>query len=37
LRVDGNPLDNIDLIADPNKNFKVIIQDGRIYKKTLGN
>jgi imidazolonepropionase-like amidohydrolase len=35
LLVDGNPLDNIDLIADPAKNFKVIMKDGRIYKNTL--
>jgi len=32
LLVDGNPLENINLIADPVKNFKVIMKDGRIYK-----
>jgi imidazolonepropionase-like amidohydrolase len=32
LLVDGNPVENIDLIADPAKNFKVIIKDGRVYK-----
>ena len=32
LLVDGNPLENINLIADPAKNFKVIMKDGRIYK-----
>jgi imidazolonepropionase-like amidohydrolase len=32
LLVEGNPLENIDLIADPAKNFKVIMKDGRIYK-----
>jgi len=32
LLVDGNPLDNINLIADP-KNFKIIMKDGTIYKK----
>ncbi len=36
LLVDGNPLENISLIADPAKNFKVIMKDGRIYKNTLG-
>ena len=36
LLVDGNPLENIDLIADPAKNFKVIMKDGKIYKNTLG-
>ena len=35
LLVDGNPLDNIRLIADPDKNFLVIMKDGRIYKNTL--
>jgi imidazolonepropionase-like amidohydrolase len=34
LLVDGNPLENIDLIADP-ANFKVIMKDGVIYKNTL--
>ncbi|WP_376711673.1 metal-dependent hydrolase family protein [Bradyrhizobium altum] len=35
LLVDGNPLENIDLIADPAKNFKVIMKDGRVYKNGL--
>jgi imidazolonepropionase-like amidohydrolase len=35
LLVDGNPLENINLIADPAKNFKVIMKDGRVYKNTL--
>src|SRR6202142_1478637 len=33
--VDGDPLENINLIADPAKNFKVIMKDGKIYKNTL--
>jgi imidazolonepropionase-like amidohydrolase len=36
LLVDGNPLENINLIADPAKNFKVIMKDGKVYKNTLG-
>jgi imidazolonepropionase-like amidohydrolase len=36
LLVDGDPIANIDLIADPARNFVVIIKDGRIYKNTLG-
>jgi imidazolonepropionase-like amidohydrolase len=32
LLVEGNPLENVNLIADPAKNFKVIMKDGRIYK-----
>jgi imidazolonepropionase-like amidohydrolase len=35
LLVDGNPLDNVKLIEDPNKNFLVIMKDGTIYKNTL--
>jgi imidazolonepropionase-like amidohydrolase len=35
LLVDGNPLENIQLVADPAKNFVVIMKDGRIYKDTL--
>src|SRR5262245_30010672 len=35
LLVDGNPLENIDLVADPAKNFKIIMKDGKIYKNTL--
>jgi imidazolonepropionase-like amidohydrolase len=35
LLVDGNPLDNIALIADPAKNFRIIMKDGTIYKNTL--
>lgn len=36
LLVDGNPLENINLIADPAKNFKVITKDGKIHKNSLG-
>ena len=35
LLVDGDPIANIDLIADPAKNFVVIMKDGRVYKNTL--
>jgi imidazolonepropionase-like amidohydrolase len=35
LLVDGNPLENINLIADPAKNFKVIMKDGRLYKNAM--
>jgi len=35
LLVDGNPLENLDLVADPEKNFVVIMKDGKIYKNTL--
>ena len=35
LLVDGNPLENIQLVADPAKNFLVIMKDGKIYKNAL--
>jgi len=35
LLVNGNPLENLDLVADPNKNFKLIMKNGTIYKNTL--
>jgi imidazolonepropionase-like amidohydrolase len=35
LLVDGNPLENISLVADPGKNFLVIMKDGTVYKNTL--
>ncbi len=35
LLVDGDPLTDIDLVADPDKNFPVIMKDGTIYKNTL--
>jgi imidazolonepropionase-like amidohydrolase len=35
LLVDGNPLENIELIADPDSNLVVIMKDGRIYKNTI--
>lgn len=34
--VDGNPLENINLIADPENNFKLIMKNGVIYKNTIG-
>jgi imidazolonepropionase-like amidohydrolase len=35
LLVEGNPLDNINLIAAPANNFKIIMKDGTIYKNTM--
>jgi imidazolonepropionase-like amidohydrolase len=35
LLVDGNPIENLELIADPENNFLVIMKDGRIYKNLL--
>lgn len=32
LLVDGNPLEDLSLIADPQRNFVVIMKDGRVYK-----
>ncbi|TKT69095.1 amidohydrolase family protein [Aquamicrobium sp. LC103] len=35
LLVDGNPLEDLDLVADPEENFLIIMKDGKIYKDTL--
>ena len=35
LVIDGNPIDRIELMAQPDKNFVVIMKDGKIYKDTL--
>ena len=35
LLVDGNPIEHVELIADPAKNFLVIMKDGKIYKNAL--
>jgi imidazolonepropionase-like amidohydrolase len=35
LLVNGDPLTNLDLVADPARNFAVIMKDGKVYKNTL--
>jgi imidazolonepropionase-like amidohydrolase len=35
LVVEGNPIEDIRLVADPGKNFMVIMKDGRLFKNTL--
>lgn len=35
LLVDGNPLEDIGLVADPARHFLVIMKDGKIYKNHL--
>jgi len=35
LLVDGDPLKNLKLLADPDKSFLLIIKDGQIYKNNL--
>jgi imidazolonepropionase-like amidohydrolase len=35
LLVDGDPLSNLQLVADPGRNFKVIMKDGKVYKNAL--
>ena len=35
ILVDGNPLENIDLVADPDNKFVIIMKDGKIYKNTI--
>ena len=35
LLVDGDPLTDLDLVADPDRNFVIIMKDGAIYKDSL--
>lgn len=35
LLVDGNPLDNIALLASPDSSLLIVMKDGRIHKNTL--
>lgn len=35
LVVNGNPLDNIKLVEDPDNNLAVIMKDGKLHKNTL--
>jgi len=37
LLVEGDPIENIRLVEDPDRNFRVIMKDGRIFKNTLVN
>ncbi len=37
LLVDGDPLRNLQLVADPGRNFNVIMKDGRVFKNTLAH
>ena len=33
--IDGEPLDDVSVLADPDKNLRLIMKDGMIYKNTL--
>lgn len=35
LLVEGNPIEDIEILADPAKNFRVIMKDGSVFKNTL--
>ena len=35
LLVDGDPLEDLELVADPERNFLVIMKDGVVHKNTL--
>jgi imidazolonepropionase-like amidohydrolase len=35
LLVDGNPIENIKLVADPATNFLIIMKDGKVFKNSL--
>jgi imidazolonepropionase-like amidohydrolase len=35
ILVDGNPLEDLNLVANPDENFDLIMKDGKIYKNQL--
>ena len=35
ILVNGNPLDDLELVADPDSNFDLIMKDGRIFKNAI--
>jgi imidazolonepropionase-like amidohydrolase len=35
LVIDGNPIEHIELVAKPDRNFMIIMKDGKIHKNTL--
>jgi imidazolonepropionase-like amidohydrolase len=35
ILINGDPIADINLVADPEKNLKIVMKDGRIYKNTL--
>jgi imidazolonepropionase-like amidohydrolase len=35
LLVDGDPLANLSLLANPEKNLLVVVKDGKLYKNSL--
>jgi imidazolonepropionase-like amidohydrolase len=35
LVIDGNPLEDISIMTDPDQNFRIIMKDGIVYKNTL--
>jgi len=37
ILVDGNPLENLDLVANADRNFVMIMKVGKIYKNTLAS
>ena len=37
LVIDGNPIDDISLLENPEKNLLIIMKDGKIYKDALGS
>jgi hypothetical protein len=34
--IEGNPLEDITILSDPDNNLRLIMKDGVIYKNTLG-
>jgi imidazolonepropionase-like amidohydrolase len=35
LLLDGDPTEDLDILADPGRNLRIIMKDGRLHKNTL--
>jgi imidazolonepropionase-like amidohydrolase len=35
LLIDGNPLEDITILSDPETNLSLIMKDGKVYKNTI--
>ena len=35
LLVDGDPTEDLSLVADPDRNFRIIMKGGEVFKNTL--
>ena len=37
LVLEGNPVNDLSVMLDPDKNLRLILKDGKVFKNSLGN